>query len=467
MAKAKNKPKNKLWGGRFDGAPNALLEAINASIDFDKRLYAVDIAASMAHVRMLADQNIISQADADAISTGLTTIRQEIEDGKFIFKHEYEDIHLNIEARLTELIGEGAGRLHTARSRNDQVATDLRLWLREACDAIDATICDVQKALITQAEQHTETLMPGMTHLQTAQPISFGYHLLAYVEMLGRDRGRFADCRTRLNECPLGAAALAGTAFPIDRKATAKALGFSHPMAHGMDAVASRDFVVEYLAAAAMCATHLSRLAEEIVVWASHPFGFITLSDGFSTGSSIMPQKRNPDAAELVRAKPGRIIGALVGMLTVLKGLPMAYSKDMQEDKEPVFAATDQLLLGLMAMAGMMGDLIANKEAMAAAASHGYATATDLADWLVRVEGVPFREAHSITGKVVALAEGQNKALTDLTITELQSVHANFKAEALAVLDPKKSLAAKTSLGGTAPKQVTAAIAHAKKRFLS
>ena len=461
------KAKNAMWGGRFQSAPGTLMQAINASIDVDKRLAAVDITASDAHARMLAATKIISQADCDAICNGLATIRDEIDSGKFQFSHELEDIHLNIEARLADLIGEVGGRLHTARSRNDQIATDLRLWLRGACDGLDAAIADLQAALISQAEAHTETLMPGMTHLQIAQPISFAHHLLAYVEALGRDRGRFTDCRTRLNESPLGSAALAGTSFPIDRAMTAKALGFDRPMANAMDGVSARDFVVEYLAAGAMCATHLSRLAEEIVLWASTQFGFIKLSDAFATGSSIMPQKRNPDAAELIRAKPGQIIAGLVGMLVVLKGLPMAYSKDMQEDKAPVFTATDQLMLSLAVMAGMVRDMTVEADSMAAATKQGYATATDLADWLVREGGLPFRQAHHIIGQVVALADKQNKSLAELTLAELQSIHAGFSKQALQVLDPAASLASKTSLGGTAPSQVKKAVAAAKKRFLT
>ncbi|MEE3094169.1 MAG: argininosuccinate lyase, partial [Pseudomonadota bacterium] len=396
---------NTMWGGRYAAGPAEIMERINASIDFDQRLYAQDIAGSKAHCRMLVEQDIIAAADGDAILSGLDSILQDIESGSFDFKTALEDIHMNVEAALAEKIGEPAGRLHTGRSRNDQVATDFRLWTRDAIDTIDGQLQDLQRALIETAEQHAETVMPGFTHLQPAQPVTFGHHLLAYVEMVGRDRGRFADARGRVNESPLGAAALAGTAFPIDRLATAAALGFDRPMANSLDAVSARDFTLEFLAAGSIAATHLSRLAEEIVIWASPQFGFVKLSDAFSTGSSIMPQKRNPDAAELARAKVGRILGAFTALCVVMKGLPLAYGKDMQEDKEPTFDATDSLSLAIAAMAGMVDDLEANPDAMRAALDAGFPTATDLADWLVRELGLPFRDAHHATGRIVSMAE--------------------------------------------------------------
>jgi argininosuccinate lyase len=414
---------------------------------------------------MLAAQGIINSADAETILSGLSTIRDEIRNGEFTFSHALEDIHMNIEARLKTLIGDAAGRLHTARSRNDQVATDLRLWVRQQCDDIDGALADLQHALMAQAEQHADTLMPGYTHMQTAQPVTFGHHLMAYVEMIGRDRGRFSDARRRLNVSPLGAAALAGTSFPIDRHMTASALGFDAPMANSMDAVSARDFAMEYLAAAAIAATHLSRLAEEIVFWSSDRFGFIQLSDAFSTGSSIMPQKRNPDAAELVRAKPGRITGAFITLLTVIKGLPMTYGKDMQEDKEPVFDASDHLGLAIAVMEGMIRDMTVNSSAMRSALDAGYATATDLADWIVLELGLPFRDAHHITGKVVALAEKKQLRLDQLTVDDLQSVHSGLNADCLKSLDPLASVESRNSFGGTAPQQVRDAIAAARKRF--
>jgi argininosuccinate lyase len=414
---------------------------------------------------MLAAQGIINSADAETILSGLSTIRDEIRNGEFTFSHALEDIHMNIEARLKTLIGDAAGRLHTARSRNDQVATDLRLWVRQQCDDIDGALADLQHALMAQAEQHADTLMPGYTHMQTAQPVTFGHHLMAYVEMIGRDRGRFADARRRLNVSPLGAAALAGTSFPIDRHMTASALGFDAPMANSMDAVSARDFAMEYLAAAAIAATHLSRLAEEIVFWSSDRFGFIQLSDAFSTGSSIMPQKRNPDAAELVRAKPGRITGAFITLLTVIKGLPMTYGKDMQEDKEPVFDASDHLGLAIAVMEGMIRDMTVNSSAMRSALDAGYATATDLADWIVLELGLPFRDAHHITGQVVALAEKKQLRLDQLTVDDLQSVHSGLNADCLKSLDPLASVESRNSFGGTAPQQVRDAIAAARKRF--
>lgn len=439
--------------------------AVNASIDFDQRLYEQDITGSEAHAKMLVEKGIISASDGESILSGLATIRDEIRNGQFTFSHALEDIHMNIEARLKTLIGDAAGRLHTARSRNDQVATDLRLWVRQQCDDIDKALADLQKALMDQAEHHVESLMPGYTHLQTAQPVTFGHHLMAYVEMFGRDRGRFADARQRLNLSPLGAAALAGTSFPIDRHMTASAMGFDGPMANSMDAVSARDFAMEYLAAAAINATHLSRLAEEIVFWSSDRFGFIRLSDAFSTGSSIMPQKRNPDAAELVRAKPGRITGAFITLLTVIKGLPMTYGKDMQEDKEPVFDASDHLGLAIAVMEGMIRDMTVNTDAMRSALDAGFSTATDLADWIVSRLGLPFRDAHHITGQVVALAEQKQLRLDQLTVDDLQSVHNGLNAECLKTLDPLASVSSRNSYGGTAPEQVRKAIAAARKRF--
>ncbi len=396
---------NAQWGGRFTGGPTEIMRRINASIDFDKRLYAEDIAGSKAHCAMLVAQRILSPQDGAAIAEGLDRIKAEIDSGSFAFSEEREDIHMNVEARLSELIGPTAGRLHTARSRNDQVATDVRLWLRAAIDRLDAAMRDLQRALIDRAEAEAATVMPGLTHLQIAQPVTLGHHFLAYVEMIGRDRGRLADCRRRANESPLGAAALAGTAFPIDRHVTAAALGFDRPAANSLDAVSDRDFAIEFLAAAALAGTHLSRFAEEIVLWCSDGFGFIALSDAFTTGSSIMPQKRNPDAAELVRAKTGRLNGSLIALLTVMKGLPLAYGKDMQEDKVPVFEAADALELALAATTGMVRDLRPDRARMRAAAERGYSTATDLADWLVRVGGLPFRQAHHATGRIVRRAE--------------------------------------------------------------
>ncbi len=459
-------PANPQWGGRFAGGPAEIMRRINASIDFDKRLYAEDIAGSKAHCAMLVRQGILPAADGAAIAAGLDRIRAEIEAGDFVFSEEHEDIHMNIEARLAALIGPVAGRLHTARSRNDQVATDLRLWLRAAIDRLDAAMRDLQQALLDRAETEAATVMPGFTHLQIAQPVTFGHHLSAYVEMVGRDRGRLADCRRRLNESPLGAAALAGTSFPIDREATAAALGFDRPMANSLDAVSDRDFAVELLAAAALAGTHLSRLAEEIVLWCSDGYGFVALSDAFTTGSSIMPQKRNPDAAELVRAKTGRINGSLVALLTVMKGLPLAYGKDMQEDKLPVFEAVDALELTLAATAGMVRDLRPDRTRMRAAAERGYSTATDLADWLVRAAGLPFREAHRATGQIVKRAEALGCTLAALPLAELRAIEPAITAAVYDVLDIDRSVASRTSLGGTAPAQVVAAVAAARKRFL-
>ncbi|MEX2010013.1 MAG: argininosuccinate lyase, partial [Dongiaceae bacterium] len=411
-----------MWGGRFAAGPAAAMEQINASIGFDRRLYAQDIAGSQAHCAMLARQGVITQQDGDAIAAGLERIRAEIEAGDFVFETALEDIHSNIEARLKDIVGEAAGRLHTARSRNDQVATDFRLWVREAIDGLNGQIGGLIGALLDQAERHAATVMPGFTHLQPAQPVTFGHHLMAYVEMFGRDRGRLADCRRRMNECPLGAAALAGTSFPIDRDMTARALGFDRPAANSLDAVSDRDFAIEFLAAGALIAVHLSRLAEEIVLWVSDGFRFVALSDAFTTGSSIMPQKRNPDAAELVRAKAGRIIGALTALLVVMKGLPLAYGKDMQEDKEPVFDAADSLALCLAAMTGMVRDMTVHADTMRRAAAAGFAMATDLADWLVRVLGLPFRDAHHVTAPQFRAADARGCRLAELPLAHMQRV---------------------------------------------
>ncbi|MEE9140232.1 MAG: argininosuccinate lyase [Alphaproteobacteria bacterium] len=455
-----------LRGGRLEAGPAEAMARINPSIDFDKRLFAHDIAGSKAHAEMLVRQGIISKEDGDAILSGLETIRGEIESGAFTFRRALEDIHMNIEGRLEELIGEAAGRLHTARSRNDQVATDFKLWVRDALDELDGSLKALQAALIDQAERHAATVMPGFTHLQTAQPVTFGHHLLAYVEMFGRDRDRARDCRRRLNECPLGAAALAGTSFPIDRDSTAAALGFERPAANSLDAVSDRDFALEFLATAAIAAAHLSRLAEEIVLWCGAPFGFVRLSDAFSTGSSIMPQKRNPDAAELVRAKAGRIIGALTTLLVAMKGLPLAYSKDLQEDKEPTFDAAETLSVCLAAATGMVRDMTADEPAMKAAAGADYSTATDLADWLVRVLGLPFRRAHEITGRIVTLAEDKGCALDELRLKDMQAVEPGITEDAFAVLGVENSVRSRASLGGTAPENVRRAAAAARERFL-
>jgi len=442
---------NKMWGGRFGSEPDPIMEEINASIDFDRQLYRQDIAASKAHAAMLGQTGIISAQDAKRIAHGLDTILSEIEAGKFSFKRALEDIHMNVESRLAELIGPAAGRLHTARSRNDQVATDFRLWVRDAIDGIDAALASYQRALAEKALEHAATVMPGFTHLQTAQPVTFGHHLLAYVEMAARDRGRFADARARLNESPLGAAALAGTSFAVDRAMTAKALGFARPMANSLDAVADRDFVLEALSACAIAALHLSRLAEEIVIWSSPLSGLVRLSDKFSTGSSIMPQKRNPDAAELVRAKSGRIIGALTALFVVMKGLPLAYQKDMQEDKEGAIDAFSTLALAIAAMTGMVRDLEPDRERMRLAAAAGYATATDLADWLVRHLKLPFRDAHRITGQIVAAAEAQGLPLEALPLAAMQAIEPRVTADVGAVLSVEASVKSRTSLGGTAP----------------
>ena len=456
---------NRMWGGRFGGGPDDIMEEINASIGFDQRLFAQDIRGSMAHCAMLADNAIISKGDAAAITGGLDKILAEIEAGDFAFTRSLEDIHMNIEARLAELIGATAGRLHTARSRNDQVATDFRLYVRDTIDHLSQQILDLMKVLVAKAEHHADTIMPGFTHLQPAQPVTFGHHLLAYVEMLSRDYGRFVDARKRMNENPLGAAALAGTSFPIDRHQTTAALGFERPTRNSMDSVSARDFALETLSAAAICATHLSRLAEEIVVFASPNFGFFNLPDAYSTGSSIMPQKRNPDAAELVRAKSGRIIGALTGLMIVMKGLPLAYSKDMQEDKEGTFNALDSLSLCLAAMAGMMETMTPNTDAMRAAAGRGFSTATDLADWLVREAGLPFREAHHVTGALVAEAEQKGVELADLSLEDMQKADSRITDGVYAVLSVENSVASRTSHGGTAPDNVRAAVAAWHKEF--
>lgn len=454
----KNSKGQKMWGGRFSDKPSDIMQAINVSIGFDKRMATQDILGSKAHANMLAAQNIIADVDNAAIQTGLNTIQKEIEDGSFPFRDEFEDIHLNIEARLGELIGSAAGRLHTARSRNDQVATDFRLWVRGALDNFDAQIADLQNSLLGQAADNADTLMPGFTHLQVAQPVTFGHHMLAYLEMFARDRARFKDCRARMNESPLGAAALAGTPYPIDRDMTTKALGFTRPMANSLDAVSARDFALEALSCASICATHLSRLAEEIVIWTSAQFNFISLSDKFTTGSSIMPQKRNPDAAELVRAKVGRIMGSQTALTIVMKGLPLAYSKDMQEDKEPVFEAFDALSLAIAAMSGMVADMKPNLENLAQSAGAAFSTATDLADWLVRELAMPFRDAHHVTGTIVALAEKQDKALHELSLEHMQTVQPEIHKGVFDVLSPQASVASRTSFGGTAPQNVRAQV---------
>jgi len=452
----------KMWGGRFAAGPGALMQAINVSIGFDRRLAAQDITGSKAHSDMLAAQGIITAEDRDAIHAGLDEIKAEIDGGIFPWSEELEDIHLNIEARLKDKIGEAGGRLHTGRSRNDQVATDFRLWVRDHVVLFQNQLTALITELVKQADAHANVIMPGFTHLQSAQPVTFGHHMLAYAEMFARDRSRFEDCHARLNESPLGAAALAGTPYPIDRDMTAKALGFERPMANSLDAVSARDFALEALSAATICATHLSRLSEEIVIWTSAQFRFISLTDAFTTGSSIMPQKRNPDAAELVRAKVGRIMGALTSLTIVMKGLPLAYSKDMQEDKEPVFDAFDALELGLAAMAGMVADMTPNKEILANAAGAAFSTATDLADWLVMNLNMPFRDAHHVTGTIVALAEKQGKTLDALTLKDMQSVEARITDDIFNVLTPLASASSRTSYGGTAPSNVRKQVARWK-----
>ena len=445
---------NKMWGGRFGRKPDPLMEEINASIDVDRKLYRQDIAASKAHAAMLAKKGIISGQDGGKIAHGLNTILSEIEAGKFDFKRALEDIHMNVESRLADLIGPAAGRLHTARSRNDQVATDFRLWVRDTIDVIDAALAAYQRALAEKGLEHAATVMPGFTHLQSAQPVTFGHHLLAYVEMAARDRGRFADARARLNESPLGAGALAGTSFPIDRDMTAKALGFTRPAANSLDAVSDRDFVLETLSAAAIAAVHLSRFAEEIVIWSSPLAGLISLSDAFTTGSSMMPQKRNPDAAELVRAKTGRILGALVGLLTVMKGLPLAYQKDMQEDKEGAIDALGALTLSIAAMTGMVRDMEPDVARMRQAAGEGFATATDLADWLTRELKLPFRDAHHVTGRIVAKAAEAQVPLDKLPLELMQGIEPRITKAVFGVLSVEKSVTSRAVYGGTAPKNV-------------
>jgi len=456
---------NKMWGGRFEGGPAKVMEEFTPSIGFDKRLAVHDLAGSRAHAKMLAHQGILTKADLEAILTGLDAVEAEIREGRFAFKRELEDIHLNIEARLIELAGPAAGRLHTARSRNDQVATDFRLWVREACARAESGLKAVQRALFAQAGANLSTIMPGFTHMQAAQPVTFAHHCLAYVEMLARDGTRFADAAKRMNECPLGAAALAGTSFPIDREETARALGFSRPMRNSLDAVSSRDFALEYLAACAIAATHLSKLAGELVQWCSPAFGFVTLSDAFTTGSSIMPQKRNPDAAELVRGKAGRVLGDFVALATVVKGLVLAYGSDLQEDKERVFDAADTLESCLAVMAGMIGDLKADAARMRAAAAAGHPTATDLADWLVRVAGKPFREAHHVAGAIVKRAEALKLELDHLPLDEMQKIEPAITAEVFAVLSLDSSVASRMSLGGTAPDRVREQIAFWREKL--
>ncbi|EET47228.1 argininosuccinate lyase [Thalassobium sp. R2A62] len=454
------KTSNQMWGGRFQAGNDAIMEAINASIGFDQRMAAQDIQGSRAHAAMLAATGILTDTDAETIREGLLTVLSEIEAGTFPFSTALEDIHMNVEARLTDLIGPVAGRLHTARSRNDQVAVDFRLWTRDQVDASIEGIQQVMRAFIGQAEQGADWVMPGFTHLQTAQPVTWGHHMMAYVEMLGRDLSRFRDARARMNESPLGAAALAGTPYPIDRHMTAEALGFDRPMANSLDAVADRDFALEFLSNASICAMHLSRLSEELVIWSSAQFRFVKMSDRWSTGSSIMPQKRNPDAAELLRAKIGRIFGAHTALMMVMKGLPLTYSKDMQEDKEQVFDAADNFLLSLAAMSGMVADMSANTEALRASAASGFSTATDLADWLVRTLNLPFREAHHVTGALVAMAEAQDCDLPDLSLADMQAVNADITDDVFNVLTVEASVASRTSYGGTAPDNVRVQIAR-------
>ncbi|MGC4026640.1 MAG: argininosuccinate lyase [Mesorhizobium sp.] len=459
------KTSNQMWGGRFASGPAAIMEAINASIGFDRKLYRQDIRGSIAHSRMLAEKGIITADDQKKIEDGLNAILKDIEAGKFEFSAKLEDIHMNVEARLAELIGPAAGRLHTARSRNDQVAVDFRLWVKDETLRVAEALKELIAAFLDRAEEHAATVMPGFTHLQTAQPVTFGHHCMAYVEMFARDLSRAKDAAVRMNESPLGAAALAGTGFPIDRHMTAKALGFREPTRNSLDSVSDRDFALEFLSVAAICATHLSRLAEEIVIWSTPQFGFVRLSDSYSTGSSIMPQKKNPDAAELVRAKTGRVNGHLVGLLTVMKGLPLAYSKDMQEDKEAVFDAAETLDLMLAAMTGMVRDMTINTVAMKKAAGSGYATATDLADWLVRTLGLPFREAHHVTGRAVALAEQKKLPLDRLTLEDFRSIHDGITDDVFSVLTVQNSVKSRTSFGGTAPSEVRKQIRYWRKRM--
>ncbi len=454
---------NEMWGGRFAEGPDCIMSSINASIGFDQRLAAQDIAGSQAHAQMLGVTGIISRADFEDIKVGLETVLKEIQSGTFVFSEGLEDIHMNVEVRLRELIGPAAGRLHTARSRNDQVATDFRLWVRDQLDAAESAISALMEALLEQAEKGAAWVMPGFTHLQSAQPVTWGHHMMAYVEMFSRDLGRVSDARRRMNESPLGAAALAGTSFPIDRDMTAEALGFDRPCANSLDAVSDRDFALEFLGLSSICAMHLSRLSEELVIWSTAQFRFVRLSDRFSTGSSIMPQKKNPDAAELIRAKIGRIMGANVALMTVMKGLALTYSKDMQEDKEPVFDAADNLFLALAAMTGMVKDMTALPETLRAAAGTGFATATDLADWLVREKGTAFRDAHHITGALVALAEEKDCELNDLTLSDMQSIDKQIDEGVYSVLTVENSIASRTSYGGTAPEQVRFQINRWKK----
>lgn len=467
MAKDKKKAKtaNPMWGGHYERAPDKLMAEINASIAFDHKFYRQDIAGSIAHVRMLGDTGILTKKESSAIEKGLQQVEKEISAGKMEWKTELEDIHMHVESRLKEIIGDVAGKLHTARSRNDQVATDFRLWVRDACLKADGLLKALQIALMDRADEHAATVMPGFTHLQTAQPVTLGHHLMAYVEMFGRDRSRFADALERLNESPLGAAALAGTSFPTDRHQTAKALGFKAPMENSLDAVSARDFALEYLSATAICSMHLSRLAEELVIWSSPQFGFIKLSEAFTTGSSIMPQKRNPDAAELVRAKSGRTIGALIQLFTVMKGLPLAYNKDQQEDKEPVFAAEEHLAIALQAMKGMIADFTAHKQRLKEAAAEGYTTATDLADYLVKNLNMPFREAHHVTGRAVRAAEAKKCRLDELSLKELQKVEPRLTQSVFEVLSVEHSVKSRESYGGTAPKRVKEAIKRARKKY--
>ena len=462
---SEKKTSNEMWGGRFASGPAAIMEAINASIGFDRKLYAQDIAGSLAHSEMLAEQGIIARADQEKIAHGLDTILSEIEAGTFAFSTRLEDIHMNVESRLAELIGPAAGRLHTARSRNDQVAVDFRLWTKRELTRTAEALKGLIAAFLDKAETHAATVMPGFTHLQTAQPVTFGHHCMAYVEMFGRDLSRVRDAIERLDESPLGAAALAGTGFPIDRHRTAAALGFREPTRNSIDSVSDRDYALEFLSVAAICATHLSRLAEEIVIWSTPQFGFVRLSDSYSTGSSIMPQKKNPDAAELVRAKTGRVNGHLVGLLTVMKGLPLAYSKDMQEDKEAVFDAAETLDLMIAAMTGMVGDMAINTEAMKRAAGSGFSTATDLADWLVREAGLPFREAHHVTGRAVAMAEAQKKGLEKLSLDDLRSLNPAITEDVYSVLSVNASVRSRKSFGGTAPAEVKRQIRYWRKRL--
>ncbi len=460
MGKKKSNP---MWGGHYDKAPAEILASINQSISFDKKLYAEDITASVAHCRMLIKQKIISKKDGKAIIAGLGKIKKEIESGEFVFRDDLEDIHMNIEYRLKELIGDAAGRLHTARSRNDQVATDFRLWVKNAFSRLDRNLEKLQQSLLKRAAEFSDTIIPGFTHLQPAQPVTLGHHLLAYVEMFGRDRCRVESAIKRLNESPLGAAALAGTSFPIDRNFTARELGFDKPMANSIDAVSDRDFALDFLSAASICSVHLSRLAEEFVIWSTPQFGFIKLSNSFTTGSSIMPQKRNPDAAELVRGKSGRIFGSLTSLLTTMKGLPLAYSKDMQEDKVPVFEAEENLTLCVLAMEGMVKDFRANKQAMRKAAEKGFLTATDLADWLVQKLNIPFRDAHHITGKIVLLAEGKKCLLHEVPLKDMQKIHAGITKDIFNVLKLENSVSSRKSYGGTSPKNVKESARNYKK----